>query len=116
MISLNDELVETIKQGYCQDLSHFCVVETLQAPSNSAAEVAASPPKSLCSDFKNGWLFVMVAVFYRRQGLLATSVIGDKATRTLVLRWCHGDLVSGHLTTETTLELIVEYSGGLEPS
>jgi hypothetical protein len=69
VISLNDELVETIKQGYSHDSSLFRVVEALHAPSNSPTEVAASLPKSLSSDFANGRFFVMGALLYRRQGL-----------------------------------------------
>jgi RNase H-like domain found in reverse transcriptase len=54
MISLNDELVETINKGCSHDPSLFREVEALHAPSNSPTEVAASLPKPLSSDFANG--------------------------------------------------------------
>ena len=109
---MNDEWFTRIQDGYQQDqrLSRIITALRLETPE---AEAAARTHLStdMLDDLSNGRFFMLDNLLYRRENpSTSVVVLGDTDTKREVLTACHDDIVSGHFSTERTLDRIRKYA------
>jgi hypothetical protein len=106
VVDLDDAFFNIVKKGYAEDNGLFRVVEVLKVPSTDQAALLASLPSTIANEIQSSRLFLIDNLLYRRQGLTSSLVLGDRATRTLVLASCHDEITSGHFGYDKTLERV----------